>query len=355
MARMKGAGRKPGFVQYNSGPANTPVYVFVDGVTGETRFSTEAPRCIRVTDEELDELKDEDGYIGSEGVEQLCDYHDRVRVVEAGDLSTTRSRVADMPVLPADFAEEELRDFHKACEELLSKADWGRGCDKCQRKCGRCEALETGTNNAGMALSFMRMAQTCTAQKYRSVYDAASRSIASSEHPVRSSKDFVDEGKKIPKSARDRVNELIDQHALHGNFKSEYEAQFKRCKLRIGKDSSRTQKYINVLCREDKDAVFCPDAKVAHEFAGVAGLDKKAQFCSRCSKPLRFEDEAKDGPFARKRSLWPYVREVKHGYYVVDLEDLDVDWGVEDSEVGEEEPMWEVLDAENGGRKRARR
>ena len=344
MARMKGAGRKPGSSEYHSGPANTPVYVFVDGITGETRWCTDAPMSIRVTDEELNEMKDEDGYIGSNGVKQLCDYHDRVRVVEADDMSTTRSRVAGLPALPGDFNEAQLNDFHEACSEMLTEADWGHGCDKCARKCGRCEALETRERNAGMALSFMRMSRTSVDSTDRDAYDTASRCIALLEHPVRSSKDFKALEGNISKPKRDSVNELIDQHAVHGNFKREYEDAFTKVKLRIGKEGSRSVKYISVLTRPAKDTVFCPDAETADLFAQLAGLDKKAKYCSQCAKPRKFTDEEKSGPFAQKFSLWPYVREVQHGYYVVSLDDLETEWSLLETEVGEEEAMWEVRD-----------
>jgi hypothetical protein len=354
MARMRGAGKKIGYDQYRSGPDDVPVYVYVDRSTGETHWSTCTPKVIRVTQEELEELNDEEGYIGENGVKQLCDYTDRVREIVADDLSATNARLEGVPQLPANPTEAQTRKFQEACSKGLEQANWGYGCESCRTKCARCTALSVGESNATMALSFSFLAKSCASdakgKEEKETFQAVSRSIASAKHRVRSSKDFRAGERDVPERMRRRVDELIDVCAVHGSLKVEYEAQFTRAKLRIGAKGSKHQTQINVLRRED--AVFCPSYDVAADFAKLAGLDKKAKYCSQCQerKPQRFKDEEKSGPFTKRGRLWPYVREVQHGYFVVSLDDLDVGWGFEPGEVGEEETLWEVGEARNGGK-----
>ena len=360
MARMKGAGEKPGYAEYRSGPADVPVYVVVDGSTGERIWSTQPPKVIRVTHEELDALKDTSGTIGSNGVRQLYDYTERVREVSADDLSATSQRLEGVPVLTADFTEAQLREFQKACEAGYSKARGGYGCERCRDRCARCEALRIGRDNARMASSFMNLARSCGDDAGRAsekdAYAATARWLAAADHLVRTSADFRAEDAAVPEPSRSRVNALIDECATQGSLKSEYDAQFTRAKLRVGAKGSEDEKRVNVLRRgEDAGAAYCPDYGVAARLAELVGLDEKAKYCRACGeeKPRRFEDEEKEtssrGPFARRRALFPNVRELRHGYCVVDLDALDVPWEFEEDPVGEEEKMWEVCEPKNPG------
>lgn len=103
---------------------STPVYAFVDGVTGETRWSTTVPKLVMATDSEMGDLQ--------KSFPHCLSSHDRVRVVNSGELTCMDSYVSnieeladlaeDVPMLPDDFTEGELL-------ALLSGGDSNRAAE----------------------------------------------------------------------------------------------------------------------------------------------------------------------------------------------------------------------------------
>jgi len=101
---------------------STPVYAFVDGVTGETRWSTTVPKLVMATDSEMADLQ--------KSFPHCLSSPDRVRVVNSGELTCMDSYVSnieeladlaeDVPMLPDDFTEGELLEYETLIGGYLS-------------------------------------------------------------------------------------------------------------------------------------------------------------------------------------------------------------------------------------------
>ena len=283
-------------------------------------------RVIYVTREELSTLER-----APTSLRDLYEYESRVRDVEAGDASaaSAASVPEGLPTLAANFTEAELRKYQKACAKLKSSSEY-----RSFRT-----ALSIGETNAKKALGFVHLvADAKSAEVEKDAYSTVARFIATAKHDVRSSKDFTGELPDVPEETRGRIMKLIDECGLTGSLRSAFELDFVRAKLCIV--GAKGQKLcINVLRREGRtDAVFCPSFAVAKAFAKLVGLDALARDRAR-----RKGDERRDRyhpptepdiyrPMDRRPrishhlALFPYVRELIHGYYVAYLADIDARW-----------------------------
>jgi len=133
---MRGAGRKFGYGRYHSGPATITIYAYVDGATGNTRWSRELPKVVQVTAEELESHLLRTDLNEDYSVESLCDYDERARTVERTDVPEGDDDLGDVETPnqdrhgSAELNRDEVRTLLCAWEDALDSCSLVRVANK---------------------------------------------------------------------------------------------------------------------------------------------------------------------------------------------------------------------------------
>ena len=321
MPRMRGAGRPFGYERYHSGPVETNIFVYVDGITGRKRWSRELPTVVRVTSEELElHLRDET-FCDEHTVETLCDYEERARSID--EIVSSRLRENDIIGKMANDDETFLAECSLATVQAKVQA-WQKTLDSCPRctgdSCTRCHYLQVRIRNGDMCQSFLNLAAR-TADRFEcAAYVAIANLLVRATHPVRSRRD-VDFVNTIDASFHESVGARLDECAKDGEFRFEFE---ERLGLRPANILNRDQDNIRALYKDG--SVFCPDRESAFSTAkqlGVYDLPAPA-LCFHCSRPTTllqtnlFDEEVTHQALHHS----PYMKSLRHGYWVISLEGI---------------------------------
>jgi hypothetical protein len=322
MPRMRGAGRKFGYGRYHSGPATITIYAYVDGATGNTRWSREIPKVVQVTAEELESHLLNEDLNEDYSVESLCDYDERARTVERTDVPEGDDDLGDVETPnqdrhgSAELNRDEVRTLLCAWEDALDS------CSRCkQDACAKCRDLRTRIHNGRMCRSFFNLAERTMDDLERAAYLTTAKVLFHSTQAVRSHRDvdLVGGMFDMEKSLHEMVVQRLDECAREGEFKFEFK---ERLGLRPVKILSN-DKVVRALYKNG--SVFCEDGESAVSIAEQLGvLDlPPPPMCFQCSSHIAFRDSSLENevehlPLSFRRSA--YLKSLKHGFCAVSLE-----------------------------------